>query len=155
MNIFATSSDPVISALDLDDKRVIKMILESAQMMAVSINLSGGKSPYKTTHKNHPCAIWVRQNRANYWWLFEHYQALCHVYHDRFGKQHKTLDYILNWRDGAFLLPKGELTPFVNCTEFKQIEDVHEAYRLQMNKKWKEDKRVPKWTKYTHPEWKD
>ena len=153
MNIFATYSDPHDSAFALDDKRAIKMILESAQLMSTAINLSGGKAPYKTTHPNHPVSIWARQNNTNYWWLFEHYQALCQVYYDRFNKRHKTLDYILEFRDGVFKFPKSDLTPFANCTEFKNIKDVHEAYRLQLNKKWANDKRNPKWTNAKPPEW--
>lgn len=153
MNIFVTNSNPIDSAFALDDKRVIKMALESAQLMAGAINLQGGNSPYKTTHSNHPCSIWVRQTRSNYWWLFEHYKALCQAYYDRFGKRHKTLDYIDKWVNGVYLISKGTLTPFVNCTEFKDLSDVHEAYRRQMLKKWKEDKRTPKWTNASPPIW--
>ena len=75
MNIFVTHLDPVKCAQNLDDKRVIKMILESAQMLSTSINVSGGKGPYKTTHVNHPCSVWVRSSNANYYWLLNHFQA--------------------------------------------------------------------------------
>lgn len=153
MNIFVTDPDPINSAFVLDDKRVIKMALESAQLMSTAINLCGGNSPYKTTHQNHPCAIWTRQTSSNYWWLFEHYKALCQAYYDRFGKRHKTLDYICEWENGVYLIPKNELTPFQNCTEFKDISNVHEAYRVQMCKKWKTDKRIPKWTNAKPPVW--
>jgi hypothetical protein len=77
MNIFATYSNAHDSAFALDDKRAIKMILESAQLMSTAIHLCGGKAPYKATHPNHPVSIWARQTNTNYWWLLEHYQALC------------------------------------------------------------------------------
>jgi hypothetical protein len=153
MNIFCSSPHPHDSAFALDDKRVIKMILESAQIMSTAINLSGGKGPYKTTHKNHPVVVWARKNRSNYWWLFQHYQALYQVYYDRFGKIHKTGDHMLTWSRGAYLLPKGKLTPFVNCTKFKDANNVHIAYQIHLCKKWMEDKRKPKWTKSNPPKW--
>jgi Pyrimidine dimer DNA glycosylase len=153
MNIFITSPDPTDSAFALDDKRVIKMILESAQIMSTAIGLSGGKAPYKVTHKNHPVVVWSRQNKANYWWLFNHYKALCQVYYDRFGKRHKTLEHILTWNDGVFLLPEGELIPFVNCTPHKD-KDIFDAYKLTLNEKWASDKRHPRWTNSIAPDWK-
>ncbi len=153
MNIFVTNPCPIQSAHALDDKRVIKMILESAQMMATAISYAGGVTPYKPTHRNHPCSVWIRENSSNYSWALKHFEALCQAYYDRFGKRHKCLDHHSIWQDGANLMAKGDLTPFANCTEFKNIEDVHQAYKLQMNKKWKEDKRAPKWTKSNPPGW--
>lgn len=153
MNIFVTNLDPVDSAFALDDKRVIKMALESAQLMSTAINFYGGTSPYKPTHLNHPCSIWTRQSSSNYVWLFEHYKALCQAYYDRFGKRHKTLDYILELSNGVKLMPKHGLTSFMNCTTFKETYNVCVAYRFELCKKWKADKRPPKWTNSNPPVW--
>ena len=66
MNIFATNSDPALAAKFLDDKRVVKMCLESAQLLCTAVIECGGEAPYKSIHKNHPCSIWVRKSRSNY-----------------------------------------------------------------------------------------
>jgi hypothetical protein len=62
------------------------------------------------------------------------------------------MDHMSDWSNGTFLLPKGELTEFANCTDFKDLP-VLEAYTLQLRKKWASDKRKPKWTNTSSPEW--
>ena len=59
MNIFYLDKDPQQAAKYHCDKHVVKMILESAQMLCTVVNeISGGQvTPYKSTHKNHPCKI--------------------------------------------------------------------------------------------------
>lgn len=145
MNIFVTDPSPVISAKNLDDKRVIKMILESAQMLSTAIWECGGTGFYKPTHKNHPCSKWARENVSNYIWLKEHFGALSAEYTLRYGKKHKCEDYDQDIVEGVRLLPDGTRTPFPNCTNYKDIEDVHEAYKLCLADKWENDKRTPTW----------
>lgn len=145
MNIFVSFPDPELSAKYLDDKRVIKMILESAQLLSTAITVRGGDGPYKVTHKNHPCAIWCRETKANYDWLYEHFLALSQEYFDRYSKVHKCLSISSILREGRELMPNGELTPFPNCTIFKEESDVHLAYRTYLNHKWDVDKRKPTW----------
>ena len=36
MNLFTTSANPTISAIDLPDKLVVKMILETAQLLSTA-----------------------------------------------------------------------------------------------------------------------
>lgn len=90
MNIFVLSYDPVEAAQMQCDKHVVKMILESAQMLSTAHHLCGDPDPimYKPTHKNHPCSVWVRQSKANYKWLYDHFLALCMEYTHRYGKVH-------------------------------------------------------------------
>lgn len=145
MNIFVSFSDPTLSAKYLDDKRVIKMILESAQLLSTAITVHGGKGPYKVTHKNHPCSIWCRETKANYDWLYEHFIALSQEYFDRYGKVHKCLSVSSELKQGRELVPDGTLTQFPNCTIFKEESDVHLAYRTYLNYKWDIDKRKPTW----------
>lgn len=153
MNIFVSNPNPLESALILDDKRLIKMILETAQLMSTAINLYKGVSPYKTTHKNHPCAIWVRTSNKNYSWTLKHFKALSNEYTRRFGRIHKCYDYICLFESGKHLMPIGELTQFQNCTQFKHITNVFEAYQFCLNDKWNKDKN-PKWTLSNPPLWK-
>ncbi len=152
MNIFVTDVDPAISAHHLDDKRVIKMILESTQMLSTAINLSGGAGPYKTTHANHPCSVWVRASRGNYVWLLLHLNSLLAQYTLRYGKIHKCHEYFSTLFDGRVLMPQGPQTPFANCSPHKDMEVV-EAYKLTMKEKWLADKRAPTWKNGTKPSW--
>lgn len=154
MNIFVSSFDPVESAQVLDNSRLIKMILESAQILSTVLHLNNIKSPYKPTHKNHPVVKWTNESSENYWWLLEHFQALCHEYEDRFHKTHKSSQYHDNFVDGYFQLNlTNDMTPFVNCTKFSNIKEITQAYRLALIDKWNNDKRPPKWTNCSPPEW--
>ena len=76
MNIFVTDPCPKISAQNLDNKRVVKMLLESAQLLSTAITLNGGKGIYKPTHIHHPCTKWVAHSYQNWLWLFRH---MCHL----------------------------------------------------------------------------
>lgn len=158
MNIFVTNPCPKESAKALDDKRVIKMILETAQMLSTVVRLedeeyADQKGLYKKTHMGHPCVRWASENRGNYSWLIEHMKALMDEYTARFGKQHKSgslLEAICGFTDR---MPDGQATPFVNCTDFKHVDDVHDAYRQALSSKWKNDKIQPRWTRTLPPEW--
>lgn len=145
MNIFVTSSCPYESAKNLDDKRVVKMALESAQMLCTALNQYGGTTPYKSTHKNHPCNVWVRESRSNWDWLFVHALALCEEYKNRYGKVHKCLNVIQQLLNQRFLIPEGDLTPFPNCSIYKDEENIYKAYQMFLDDKWQKDKRVPTW----------
>jgi hypothetical protein len=95
------------------DKHVVKMILEYAQLLStahrvldghlmVGISDSGRKQTswilsdhrhdilYKATHLNHPSAVWARQSRDNYVWLWKLLNALCKEYTFRYEKVHKV-----------------------------------------------------------------
>ena len=96
MNIFYLDRDPVIAAQMMCDKHVVKMILESAQMLSTAHRVLDGDEYanemglYKLAHKNHPSTIWVRTSSENYRWLFNHYDALMQEYTYRYDKTHAT-----------------------------------------------------------------
>jgi len=124
MNIFILDRDPVLAAQYQCDKHVVKMVLETAQIMST---ISGG--PYKPTHKNHPCVLWAGANLVNYNWLSEHGLALCSEYTIRYSKRHKCQNVIES------LVPHFDYDAedpinFVQCMsdEYKG-EDPVEAYR--------------------------
>ena len=92
MNIFYLSDDPIEAARAQCDRHVVKMILESAQMLSTAHHVLCGESPaYRPTHINHPSTVWVRSNAAHYSWLFDHFTALCMEYSLRYGKVHKSM----------------------------------------------------------------
>jgi len=140
MNIFVTSPCPVESAKYLDDRRLNKMILESAQMLCTALWHYGIQAPYKQTHKNHPCSVWTRTTRGNYKWLLNHLIALCDEFTKRRNKIHKTSTHIKFLSDMDIHIPTGSQQPFVNCTtDYKHISNIHEAYRLQLADKFQKD----------------
>jgi hypothetical protein len=100
MNIFVLSVNPKEAAEYHCDKHVVKMILETAQLLYCShwmLNPDGlPPVAYKKTHPNHPCSIWIRESIENYQWLSELGIALCNEYTYRYGKRHKTQDH-LEW----------------------------------------------------------
>jgi len=154
MNIFITDPSPEQSAIYLDDKRVNKMILESAQMLSTALRCHGhdGTGIYKQTHKNHPSNVWARETRSNYLWLLEHFKCLYEQKILRTEKGHKSFDLYGILMDNTYLIPKGDLTPFVNCAansslgiSYKHLTDVFDAYKLYLNDRWKGDKKTPTW----------
>lgn len=152
MNIFVTSECPVESAAFLDDKRVVKMVLETAQMLCTALQQVGVAAPYKATHVNHPCNVWARESRENWEWLWEHGKALAYEYYKRYDKVHKSAAI---YDDIYFLkehFPSKGLTSHPNCARNKDvgidctnIKDIHQAYRLYLSLRWEQDKREPTW----------
>ena len=106
MNIFVTDPSPIQSARNLPDKHIVKMPLETCQMLSIiysdwyygvgKLYKSDGK-PYRTAHgafRNHPCTQWAAASQYNLAWLIRHGYALCHEYNLRYGKVHTCLDVI-------------------------------------------------------------
>lgn len=112
MNIFVVDEDPQQAARDLCDKHVVKMPLESAQMLCtVLVELGVAGVPYRPSHLNHPCTRWAAATRSNFDWLVTHGRALCNEYTRRYGKDHKSglvIEWCAQHRDE---LPDGPLTP--------------------------------------------
>ena len=74
MNIFYLDEDPFEAARLQYNKHVVKMILESAQMLCTAHHHyeSSVDIPYKKAHYNHPSTKWTRENASNYSWLYRH-----------------------------------------------------------------------------------
>jgi len=98
MNIFVIgdNADPVLSAQNQLDKHIVKMPLETAQLLCSVYE--PGTAPYRRTHYNHPCARWVRASSANFDWLVCHGRALCEEYTYRYGKVHASRS-VIEWCD--------------------------------------------------------
>ncbi len=141
MNIFYTDPCPKKCASYLDDKRVIKMALETAQLLSTAQHISGATVTYKPTHINHPCSVWVRSSLSNYQWAYEHFLALLAEYTRRFGKVHACSRLIEELR--TINLPDIGLTEHVNCTPYNL--PVIDSYRAVLKDKWAKDKREPTW----------
>ena len=110
MNIFYLHKDPVKAAEMQYNKHVVKMILESAQMLCTAHRYYGNEDvPYKTAHLNHPSTIWCRQNSRQYVWLYNHMLALGEEYTKRYGKEHLTIT--------KCKIPLMFLPPLIPCNQ--------------------------------------
>ena len=154
MNIFVLDSDPVTAAKLSCDKHVVKMILESAQLLCSPF--PQGDAPYRRTHYNHPCSVWARESVDNYKWLIRHAYGLGEEYTYRYGKTHKSLN-VVNWcneNHHSLKLPKKGLTKFAQAMpEEYRTDDVVTAYQTYYQKDkhgiatWKR-REVPSFMKY-------
>lgn len=154
MNIFFTSTDPVECARSLDDKRLVKMPVESVQMLSSAIYRHGGVPVYRVAWTKHPCTIWSGDSRENFEWHLELLKAMNDEFSYRYGKDHGS--FLAGYRalkDQAILVPEIARSRFVNCSLFKEEPDVIKAYRMTMIQKWKNDKRPPRWTNRDMPQW--
>jgi len=113
MNIFILDESPVLAAQYQCDKHVVKMIVESAQMLSTAHRIldgveyvgkskSGRKATryllsddrehhlYLASHLNHPSAKWTRHSACHYRWLFKLWIELMREYNYRYGKIHSA-----------------------------------------------------------------
>ena len=151
MNIFVLDEDPKISAELMCDKHIVKMILESAQMLCSAF--PQGEAPYRRAFYNHPCTKWSRESVDNYEWLLTHSWALLEEYFERYNKLHKSLNAI-EWCEDNYHtldLPQLGLTPFAQAMpdEYKN-DDATQAYRNYYNG---EKAYFAKWSYSSAPRW--
>ena len=134
MNIFILAFDAKTAAQFHCDKHVVKMILESAQLLYCAHWMTDATSllagAYRKTHPNHPCAIWTRESLENYVWLCELALALCEEFTFRYGNVHKTQAHI------EWLVAHPPAIPALGITEIRQAMPMEykrrnpvEAYR--------------------------
>lgn len=153
MNIFYLDSDPFEAATLQCDRHVVKMILESAQLLSTAHHELGSTAPYKSTHKNHPSAVWVRQNYLHYAWLYRHFVGLCAEYEQRYGKTHKSWHVCREaLMDAPTRIPVEPFTEPPQCMpdECKvpgdSVAAYKQYYRLK-NSEWTKAGRPMKWNR--------
>lgn len=86
MNIFLLDTDLQKCAQYHCGQHVVKMTLESVQMLCTALNKKGFTTPYKSIHAKHPCVLWVERSYRNFLWLKELALALSAEYRFRFDK---------------------------------------------------------------------
>ena len=148
MNIFVTDPNPFVSAQCLPDKHIVKMPLETCQMLAIVASDKWGHgfgtlpkldgTPYKTekgAFRNHPCTVWAQ---SNYTWLIMHGLALCKEYTYRYGKKHSCYSTIAHCTH-IFPLQVSEPTTFTRAMpdEYKYDDtiDTFTAYKRYISSK--------------------
>ena len=179
MNIFVLDKDPVKAAQLQCDKHVVKMIVESAQMLSTTHRMLDGiltlelskngrkvkrwvlddereQVVYKAVHMNHPCTVWTRESAGNYAWHYAHFVALCDEYTHRYGKVHAT-DKLL--RDTLAKTPKN--IPNHGITQFAlamnaQPQCIHPEDPVRSYREFyqtKQDRFSMVWSNRQEPEW--
>lgn len=130
MNIFVVDKDPVVAATMLCDKHVVKMIVETAQMLCTVARTNGHELRYRSTHAKHPCTLWTGKSKQNWNWLVAHGLSMCDEYTRRYGRRHKTQDVLESAKNLQINLPKIGLTPFAQAmpAQYKNADPVL-AYR--------------------------
>lgn len=166
MNIFILDRDPVLAAQYQCDKHIVKMPLETAQMLSTNVRLTNGNAKlipdlvkftkdgrselYQIAYQNHPCTVWARESKANFLWLKDHGLALCTEYSHRYGKMHASFPIIASAMSET--IPEGELTPWPLCMpdEYKSLDPVlsYKTYYIKDKNKiafWNKNRSAPTW----------
>jgi hypothetical protein len=156
MNIFVLDENPQVAAQMHNDKHCIKQLLESAQLLCgvhhMSNPISTLQVPYKLSHKNHPCSIWVRDCIENYIWLCDLGLSLCEEYTYRYGKRHKSQD-VIEWciTNIPNLRENGDVTPFALAMPDEcKVNTAVDSYRLYYIT---HKKGFSTWKNRNKPEW--
>ena len=178
MNIFYLHKDTTTAAKWHVDKHVVKMIVESAQLLCTAHRMNDGvktearsktgrktwryimedekrqKELYQAVHYHHPSAVWCRETKQQYFWLYDLFKALGHEYTYRYGKIHSTnfkLNQILSnapnniserWRE-----PPPAMQHYPQCIVPGDSIQSYRNYYIEAKAYF------AKWTKRDTPEW--
>ena len=164
------------------DRHVVKMILETAQLLSTAHRVIDGvevveqkyvngslparyrkvkrwklkdgrdNELYQATHINHPSAVWCRAGHQNYLWLFDHFLPLLNEYTHRHGKNHKCGAMV----DVLSNLPdKIPMKAFTPVTPAMAAEFVISKDSVENYRNYYKQgkKHLHRWTKRNPPEW--
>ena len=164
MNIFILHWKQCKAARWHLDKHVVKMIIETAQLLYSShwiLNSEGlNENAYKLAHKNHPVTIWCRKSKANFLWTLELVEALHTEWRFRYGhpdtKFHKSYLMAMILKEN---MPSDDVFEEKGLTEFAmampveyKTKDVVESYRNYYMSE--EKQKIASWNKGREkPEW--
>lgn len=149
MNLFFPEKDAALSVMALDDRRLIKQIVECQTMLNVYYGKTKG-------YANHPV--------VKYYKRYPQFVAIygmfaCYEYEKRFGKEHKLVGFMEKAHDDF----KGKFeifpTPFYAAGRkgtaecIRTTENACDLFREKLRNKWDNDKIPPKWTNRERPIW--
>lgn len=152
MNIFVLDYDIRACARFHCDQHVVKMMLESAQLLCTALNKKGIPTPYKPTHTKHPCVLWLEESYDNFLWLEALAGELNREYRFRYGhdKDHASMKVVHEVKQHRY--EAIGLTPFAQAMpdQYKVDGNPVKAYRAFYNG---EKLGFAKWTKRETPHW--
>ena len=180
MNIFYLHNNPRIAAEQHVDKHVVKMIVEYAQLLSTAHRMVDGiqyaaksktgrnvkryklenenldNTIYKAVHYHHPSAVWARETKPQYDWLYSLFVELGKEYSYRYGNKIHSTNALLNevlknapknikqdgWRD-----PPPAMSHFPQCiVPGDSIKSYHNYYKEAKSY-------FAKWTNRKAPDW--
>lgn len=154
MNIFVLDSNPTKAAQFACDKHVVKMVLETAQILCTVRQVYKLDAPYRAFNPKHPCCIWAAESQGNYDWLLKHGLALCKEYTKRYKKIHRCQSIITFCKKNSAEIPfeKKQRTPFAlampdHCqVEGNPVESYRNFYRQEKSRfaEWRHSP-IPNW----------
>lgn len=158
MNVFYCDSNPHVAARSLADRHVVKMTLETAQILSTAARIRGAESDqlYRVTHKGHPVVRACIADPVYANWVYWHGIALGGEYTLRFGKVHKSVRIteiageLLERRDGVV-----ENVPLAMPEELRGSDPVA-SYREYLRFKyamWASEGKAPRWKNTSPPDW--
>lgn len=152
MNIFVLDRNIRRCARYHCDQHVVKMILESAQMMCTSLSKQGFKVPYRPTHPKHPCVLWLDQSYDNFLWIKELAIALNAEYRFRYERKTDHASVAVIRQIEHFRYAGCGLTEFAQAMpdEYRFRNNPVRAYRAFYNG---EKLRFATWRKRGSPPW--
>jgi hypothetical protein len=150
MNIFFLDPDPAVAAKFHNDRHVVKMILESAQMLSTACRESGLNEGYKPCFQHHPCTQWASERFGNWNWLRRLALELNEEFKYRYDNEddHKSAVVVRQLPEPP--LPGGRTKPAMAMPDYCKTENPIEAYR----KYYREEKdHLAEWTGRPVPNW--
>ncbi len=153
MNIYVLSRDPREAARYHVDRHVVKMTVESAQILCTVLHETGVEAPYRPTHRHHPAVRWAGASLSNWRWLRELALALNDEYRYRFqrDREHRSAEVIRSLPEPH--IPDRGLTPFAQAMpEEYRRDDAVEAYRAFYRGA---KAHLARWTRRPAPGWWD
>jgi hypothetical protein len=136
MNIFYLDENPKIAAEYHCNKHVVKMIIETGQMLSTAHHISEPSSPilneiYKPAYRNHPMSVWVRTNTSNYEYAYNLFRWLLHEYNTRYHKEHSASRLLYNLSKPPKTVPQAPLSSVPQCMpdQYKVANNSIAAYR--------------------------
>ena len=167
MNVFYLDTDPQRIASWLVDKHIVKMPVESAQMLSTAHRLLDGRRVgkdwilpdedisqpicYKVAHAHHPSTVWTMASKANYEWHAQLWVCMLEEYTRRYGRIHncsRLMDILMsapkNISDGPFTSP-----PLAMPQRYKSEDAVSAYRRFYAGEKW----RFARWKQADLPDW--
>ena len=98
MNIFYLDACPFASARMLCDKHVVKMIVETCQILSTVKHhyndVDHDFTVYSPTHRHHPSVRWTTESNEHYTWLWQHLVGLLNEYEHRYSRKHKCAEMV-------------------------------------------------------------
>lgn len=160
MNIFMPEPTISKSVEALDDKRLLKQILECYQIVKINDRVLAGEE--KVGYSHHPVVEYYRDKRR---FVCEYGYKACLERWARTGKGHKYWDFFAQeenkydrWQ--VFLkvcyIDKRPDLYFVESKymyNIKSLPDVCKEFRQKLINKWNTDKKRPCWTGSECPAW--